>query len=213
METIRGKSSFELEGSELGQRLAGYEHILLDLGTGDGRFIRDMAAQHHGRFFIGVDACRENLRANSLAKLPNALFIIASALALPHELNGLFSQVNINFPWGSLLESLLEGKDPLINRLFSVTRLCAGMDIYLNAEALKTSGWAWEAGADQIQQILDESGWKIKSRSIMNAQTLRAFPSTWSKRLAFGRDPRAVHLSFQKDKEGWEPELNKAGQG
>lgn len=202
METIRGKSSFELERSELGQRLAGYEHILLDLGTGDGRFIRDMAAQHHDRFFIGVDACRENLRVNSLAKLPNALFIIASAQALPHELNGLFSQVNINFAWGSLLESLLDYKDPLISRLLSVTRSCAGMDIYLNAEALMTSGWALEAGADQIQQILDEAGWKIKSRSSMNAQSLRAYPSTWAKRLAFGRDPRAIHLGFQKEQEG-----------
>jgi hypothetical protein len=29
----------------------------------------------------------------------------------------------------------------------------------------------------------------------MNAAALRSFPTTWAKRLAFGRDPRAVSLN------------------
>ena len=35
------------------------------------------------RFAIGVDACRENLRANSHAAQANALYLIADARALP----------------------------------------------------------------------------------------------------------------------------------
>ena len=58
-------------------------------------------------------ACRENLREHSQAKLPNMLFVIASAQDLPRELNGLISHITINFPWGSLLESLLTG-DPML---------------------------------------------------------------------------------------------------
>jgi 16S rRNA (adenine(1408)-N(1))-methyltransferase len=200
METIRGKKSFELERSEFKQRLAGYGEVLLDLGTGDGRFIRRLADQHRDRFFIGVDACRENLRANSQKELPNALFIIAGAQALPHELNGLASHIYINFPWGSLLESLLRENDPLIHALDTIAGPYARMDILLNGEALKTAGWALEAGADLIQQTLIEAGWNKKSHTWMDAQTLRAFPSTWAKRLAFGRDPRAIRLSFQKMK-------------
>jgi hypothetical protein len=30
---------------------------------------------------------------------------------------------------------------------------------------------------------------------LMEASTLRSFPSTWAKRLAFGRDPRAMMIS------------------
>jgi hypothetical protein len=201
METIRGKKSFELERSEFEEKLAGYQDILLDLGTGDGRFIRCMAMQHRDRFFIGVDACRENLRANSQKELPNGLFVIASAQALPQELNGLASQININFPWGSLLESLLRAEAPSIGGLASIARSRAGMDIHLNAEALKAAGWALEAGADRIQRTLNEAGWSTTSHSSMDTQTLRAFPSTWARRLAFGRDPRAIRLSFQKRKE------------
>ena len=199
METLRGKRSLEMTATEFGQRLAGYEHILLDLGTGDGRYVRRMAEEHQETFFIGMDACRENLRASSQRKLPNVLFVIANAPTLPAELNGLASQITINFPWGSLLESLLTYEDSLMTRLLSVARSSAEMEIRLNGEALATAGWTLEAGADQIQQLLKDGGWKTKSRSWMDAGSLRSFPSTWAKRLAFGRDPRAIQLRVQKE--------------
>ena len=199
METIRGRMSLDLGLIELSERLAGYENITLDLGTGDGRFVRCMAEKLRDNFFIGIDACRENLRANSLRRLPNALFVIANAQALPLELNGLASHITINFPWGSLLESLLSNEDSLVSRLLSVTRPFAGMDIRLNAEALVTAGWTLESGADQIQRVLHAESWSMKSRSWMDAHLLRSFPTTWAKRLAFGRDPRAIHLSFQRE--------------
>jgi len=197
METIRGRTSHELDFNGFAERLADYRHILLDLGTGDGRYVRCTAELHQDWFFIGVDACRENLLANSRRKLPNALFVIASARALPQELKGVASHVTINFPWGSLLGSLLRSEGSLASRLLSVTRPFAGLDIRLNAEALITAGWTLESGADQIESIVNAVGWKTKSRSWMDAHLLRSFPTTWAKRLAFGRDPRAIHLSVQ----------------
>jgi hypothetical protein len=191
--------SREIGLTELSERLADYNQISLDLGTGDGRFVRCMAEKQKDRFFIGVDACRENLRAISLRKLPNALFVIASAQVLPFELNGLASHITINFPWGSLLESLLNNDAYLLNGLFAITSPCAAMDIHLNGEALSTTGWTLEAGADQIENILNASGWRTKSKSCMDEHTLRFMPTTWAKRLAFGRDPRAVRLSFQRE--------------
>jgi predicted RNA methylase len=198
METIRGKTSLEMTATELQQRLAGYKHILLDLGTGDGRFVCHMAEQRPDWFFIGIDACRENLHLNSRKKQPNALFLIANVQVLPEELNGLTSHVTINFPWGSLLESLLKDNNTLVSRLKTVTRRYASMDIHLNSEALSTVGWTLESGAEQIQGILSAEGWKTKSRLCMETHLLRHFPSTWAKRLAFGRDPHAVQLTFQK---------------
>ena len=199
METIRGRMSHNIGLTELSAQLAGYNQIRLDLGTGDGRFVRCMAEKHKDQFFIGVDACRENLRANSLRKLPNAIFIIASAQALPLELNGLISHVSINFPWGSLLESLLNNHACLVNGLLATTRPCAEMDVLLNGEALGTAGRTLESDADQIEYVLTHMGWKMKSHSCLDARTLRSFPTTWAKRLAFGRDPRAIRLSLQRE--------------
>ena len=194
METIRGRKSLELEVTELTERLVNYSHVSIDLGTGDGRFVRYMAEQHSEKFFIGMDSCRENLRANSQRKLPNALFVIASAQALPQELNRLASHVSINFPWGSLLDSLLNDDACLVNGLLSVTRPCASIEVLLNADALATAGWELESGADQIEHVLNAVGWKTKSRFGLDAHELRLIPTTWAKRLAFGRDPRAIRL-------------------
>jgi hypothetical protein len=195
METIQGKMPIELNASELQVRLTGYNHIHLDLGTGDGCFIRCMAEHHPHSFFIGVDACRENLRANSGRKLPNALFVIASAQSLPIELNGLISHITINFPWGSLLESLLTGDARLMNSLEYISSSIASLDVRLNGGALVEAGTTLEAGADQIYNNMLRSGWKINAPVLMNANALRNFPSTWAKRLAFGRDPRAMAMS------------------
>src|SRR5215216_1085033 len=197
METIRGRTSHKLNFNELAERLVNYNHLLLDLGTGDGRFVCRMAEQHQDRFFIGVDACRENLRANSHRKLPNALFVIANAQALPKELNGLISHVTINFPWGSLLESLLVGDPALMNGLSSLSCLNTGIEIRLNGGALAEAGTTLETGAEKIYHNMLRSGWQVNAPVAMNASTLRNFPSTWSKRLAFGRDPRVLHLSVQ----------------
>src|SRR5690349_20827190 len=114
MQAIRGRKSREIDWSGWKERLKKYERILLDLGTGDGRFARTLAAKHLRWFVIGVDACRENLREHSQAKSRNLLFVIASAQDLPCELEGLISHVTINFPWGSLLESLLSGDPKLV---------------------------------------------------------------------------------------------------
>jgi 16S rRNA (adenine(1408)-N(1))-methyltransferase len=195
METIRGKTPLELKLSDLQARLAGYRHTLLDLGTGDGRFVRWMAEHHPAWFVIGLDACRENLRINSQAKLSNALFVIASAQTLPHELRGLADHVTINFPWGSLLEGLLDNNPALMNGLLTVARPGVLVDIRLNGGALAEVGWRLEAGAQQIQQTLAVNGFLTEPPAEMTMTELRAFPSTWARRLAFGRDPRAMALS------------------
>ena len=199
METIRGRMSLDLNLSELTEQLVDYDNITLDLGTGDGQFVRRMAEQNHEHFFIGMDACRENLRANSQRKLPNALFVIANAQAIPLELHGLASRVTINFPWGSLLTSLLNGASSFLNGLEAVTHPGAEMEVHLNADAVAAAGWELEPGADRVERVLNEAGWRTKSNTCMDAQALRSIPTTWAKRLAFGRDPRAIRLSLKRE--------------
>jgi len=195
METIRGRLSHFLDSTELQARLNPYNRLTLDLGTGDGKFAFCRADAFPSHFVIGVDSCRENLHEYSRAKLPNLLFIIASAQSLPHELHGLASHITINFPWGSLLESLLNGDDRLLHGLQTVTRSPAALDIRLNGGALAEQGSALEDGTERIFENLTSTGWKIRPPEMLDSHALRAFPSTWARRLAFGRDPRAMQLS------------------
>ena len=195
METIRGRKSLELDFNGLMDRLANYKRITLDLGTGDGRYVRTLAEEHADWFIIGVDSCRENLREYSQAKLQNMLFVITSAQNLPTELNGLISQITINFPWGSLFESLLINDSKLMCGLKSIARSTISIDLRLNGGALAEVGTTLEAGTEKIYKNLIRSGCQIESPVVINATALRSFPTTWAKRLAFGRDPRAIVLS------------------
>jgi 16S rRNA (adenine(1408)-N(1))-methyltransferase len=184
-----------LDLTELYARLASHQRILLDLGTGDGKFALHHACTFPHHFVIGVDSCRENLREHSRSKLSNLLFVIASGQSLPNELNGLVSHITINFPWGSLLQSLLRG-DPNLNRgLASISQVNTTIDVRLNGGALAEAGTSLEQGASIIYNNLLGAGWRVKNPVMMDACALRKFPSTWAKRLAFGRDPRAIQLS------------------
>jgi 16S rRNA (adenine(1408)-N(1))-methyltransferase len=196
METIRGRTPLDLDLTELTARLTQHQRIILDLGTGDGKFALLHARAFPRHFVIGVDSCRENLREHSRVKLPNLLYVIASAQDLPRELDGLVSHITINFPWGSLLESLLGGDPCLFLGLESLARPTANLDIRLNGGALAEAGWALEEGAWKIRENLVIAGWGAGRPLTMDSSALRKFPSTWAKRLAFGRDPRALQLSF-----------------
>ena len=198
METIRGRTSLYLDRNDFRNRLAQYNDITLDLGTGDGRYVRSLAERYPQRFIIGMDACRENLRVHSHAKLSNMLFIIASAQDLPCEFEGLFSQLAINFPWGSLLESLLAGDPGLMHGLEGIARPNAYIEICLNSGALKEAGTSLEAGAGIVYGNLQRHGWKLKPPLPMQKDALKKFPSTWARRLAHGPAPQTIILRARR---------------
>lgn len=195
METIRGRLSLDLDLSGLNDHIKNYERVVLDLGTGDGRYVRFLADRNPHWFLIGMDSCRENLRESSRTKSPNVLFLVASAQNLPDELNGLISHISINFPWGSLLESLLAGDPALMNGLAFISKPNAQIAIHLNGGALAEAGKNLVDGAQTIRNSMNRCGWNIKKLSTMDHHGLRSFPTTWAKRLAYGRDPRAIALS------------------
>ncbi len=192
MEYIHGKQTSELDRATFVARLDGYREVLLDIGTGDGRFVQHMAQLDLQRFVIGVDACRENLRKVSRRSLPNALYLIANAEALPWELSGLASCITINFPWGSLLSGLLTSGSGVIGGLQKVAQPGARLEVRLNRSVLIQMGWSLEEGGAMMQQALEASGFDVELMLLLDAKALRDCPTTWAKRLAYGRDPYAL---------------------
>jgi 16S rRNA (adenine(1408)-N(1))-methyltransferase len=87
---------------------------VIDLGTGDGRYVTAVAVDPD-TFVVGIDAStaamaessRRAARPAGRGGLPNALFVVAAAEALPAELCGLADVVTIHLPWGSLLRGAL----------------------------------------------------------------------------------------------------------
>lgn len=93
--------------------------MTIDVGTGDGRAVLLRAARDPGTLAIGIDAAggamaeasRRAAASPSRGGLPNALFVVAAAEAVPRELAGIAGLVTVAFPWGSLLRGCLGAND------------------------------------------------------------------------------------------------------
>ena len=64
----------------------------------------------------------------------------------------------------------------------------------LNAGALVEAGRSLEQGGNAVHRVLRAAGFSVASPKFLDAAALRACPTSWAKRLAFGRDPRALYL-------------------
>lgn len=197
MEIMRGKTTSWMDAPTLGRKVQGCARVHIDLGTGDGRYVQHLALRQPQTLVIGVDACRENLRDASRRAPENALFVIANAQELPPLLHGCADQLSVHFPWGSLLQGLLAEEDTLRQQMSALLRPQAALDLIVNGGALAEQGWALEDGAAAIRQRLMRQGWRVEQPQMLTGAALRAYPTSWARRLAFGRDPRALHLRAQ----------------
>jgi len=195
VETICGTRSLSLDRATLAERLGAYREVAVDLGTGDGRYVRQLARREPDCLAIGIDLCRENMREVSRRAPDNALYLIADALALPAELNGVATRISINFAWGSLIQGLLRIELGLYG---SLRRLAASsgasLDIKLNERAIAVAGWSLDAGERQLRANLHEAGCQLESFAVLDRVALRDCQTSWAKRIVHGEDVRALHL-------------------
>lgn len=195
MRVVNGKSLRDMDRVEMLVWAEQYREIIIDLGTGDGRYVRRLAAQRADCGVIGVDLVTATMQHAARTGESNALFVVADAVALPDDLRQVATRVTINFPWGSLLRGLLAGETGLLRGLSMVGRGGAMLDIMVNAGALAEAGWSLEAGGGQVVAALRAGGVRVGAVSLLTAPELRSQPTTWAKRIAFGRDPRALRIA------------------
>ena len=199
VERIYGTQALAIDRAALAERLPIFREVLIDLGTGDGRYVRRIAQVEPTGLAIGIDLCRENLRAVSRRAPTNALYLIADALALPPDLAGLATRIAINFPWGSLLRGLLCADAELYDGLRSIASPGgATRDLNLNGRALAVAGWSLEEGTRRVRANLQRAGWTLEQSAPLDRAALRGCATSWAKRLADGEDARAILLRARR---------------
>ena len=149
--------------------------------------------------FIGIDANRKPLekvshkiyRKPAKGGLPNILFVQAAVESLPDELTGIATELQVNFPWGGLLRTVLAG-----DSLRNLRRLCGpnallkvvvGLDLERDrAELLRLELPTLSADylTDALSARYREAGFEMVQIEQLKSSNLRELGSSWAKRLA-----------------------------
>ena len=106
------------------------EGVIIDIGTGDGRFVYQSARQNPDKFYIGIDPNARPLEkiSEKIHRKPAkaALLMFCSfnrpSRIFPPELDGVADELHVHFPWGSLLRAIATG-DPSV--LQNLRRICS----------------------------------------------------------------------------------------
>jgi 16S rRNA (adenine(1408)-N(1))-methyltransferase len=169
------------------------------------------AASHPDWLVVGIDAnaagLHDGLRRAQRAKVPNALFVVASADALPDELAGWADEVRIQFPWGSLLTAVLRAQPQVLGGVARLLRPGGELTVLVSVAArdgidgfeIVDAGSAAGIGRRIVETCHDLV---LRECRTVTPQDVAASHSTWAKRLGVARSRTAWLLRFRRRADG-----------
>jgi 16S rRNA (adenine(1408)-N(1))-methyltransferase len=175
------------------------------------------AAAQPDRLVVGVDAnaagmataSRRAAARPSRGGLPNALFVVAAAEALPAELDGVAGLVTVHFPWGSLLRGLLGADPAIMSGLTRVLRPGATLQLLVSSTVRDRGAGAAPIQAATLDTLAESyATWGLAVTRLRPATVadVAAAHSSWGKRLGAGTRRPAWLLQAQSSLRGCRPE-------
>jgi 16S rRNA (adenine(1408)-N(1))-methyltransferase len=211
VKVVAGNKTYDINEKELNKLIKCYDGTVIDLGTGDGRFVYQSALKKPNLFYIGIDPSQKQLEIYSKKvvrkKLPNVIFCLGSLEHLPLELKNKADRLVVNLPWGTLLQNIvLPSREPIQN-LVGMMKRGGILDITLGYhQELEPSETARlnlpDLSEEYIKNVLvpklEEYNLTQKKIQKMGRKKLRNMMTTWSKKLSFGKMRQTYRLSMTK---------------
>ena len=184
---------------------------MIDLGTGDGRFVYQSARRNPNKFYIGIDAQTRALekisekihRKPQKGGLANVMFVQASVEDLPSELDGVADEIHIHFPWGSLLRAVASGEQAT---LASLRRICApdawleviiGMDPERDRAEIERLGLE-PLSAEFMETVLvaryADAAFDVVEHGVLEPGEWPRLETTWAHRLSGSESRRLAYI-------------------
>jgi 16S rRNA (adenine(1408)-N(1))-methyltransferase len=192
-----------------------WTRVVVDLGSGDGRFPYTLARADPPTLYIGVDPDPAALstyafrasRKPARGGITNVIYVVAPVEALPVELAAIADLVHVIFPWGGLLRGLLLPEAATLDALASVGKNGARYEVILSYDPAHDSAVA----GDEALPPLDEQRidlvlapayaahcLPIVDRRRVGRDQALALPSTWGRRLLHGRRRDVFALELRR---------------
>lgn len=190
------------------------EGVVIDIGTGDGRFVYRAAREDPRKFYIGVDANARALEAISMKATrkpkkggaPNALFVQAAVEDLPEEFDGTADEIHIHFPWGSLLRAVVLGDEDVLCSLKRISAPEAMLEIVIGIDPVRDKTEIERLGlpeidADYLRDVLvpkyEAAGFELVESGSMDAEEWSKLETSWARKLQGGDGRKVSYLVFQ----------------
>jgi 16S rRNA (adenine(1408)-N(1))-methyltransferase len=187
------------------------EGVIIDIGTGDGRFVYQSARENPKKFYIGIDPNTRPLekisekihRKPAKGGAPNVLFIQAAVEDLPSELDGVANELHVHFPWGSLLRAMATGDVGVLQNLRRICSLGALLEVVIGLDPVRDQAEIERLGLIPLSlEFIDEeltsnytaARFQIIERGIISALESLEFNTSWAKRLAGNEQRRITYL-------------------
>ena len=188
--------------------------VIVDVGTGDGRFVYQSARANPSKFYIGIDAYAKPLekismkatRKPSKGGLPNVLFIQAAVENLSEELNETADEIHIHFPWGSLLRAVALGDETVLK---SLRRICApdclveiviGIDEERDKSEIERLGLP-KLSTEYLENVLIRNyraaRFEIMESGILTAAAWSKLETSWARKLQGSESRQVTYLILQ----------------
>ncbi len=191
--------------------------MVIDIGTGDGRFVYRSARREPDKFFIGIDP---NVRP--LAKIsekiyrrpnkggaPNALFLQAVIEKLPDELSGIADEVHIQFPWGSLLKAVATGDELVLESLRRLCRSEAQLQVLIGLDATRDVTELERLGLPELSArylehemvpAYEANGFLVDDYGMLSSSEWPEIESSWARKLRRSEARVSIYLHAVSDK-------------
>jgi 16S rRNA (adenine(1408)-N(1))-methyltransferase len=190
------------------------EGVVIDIGTGDGRFVSAAARANPKKFYIGIDANVQPLEKISMkatrkiAKggLPNALFLQAAVENLPEELNETADEIHIHFPWGSLLRAVACGDEEILISLRRISAPECLLEIVIGIDAERDRSEVERLALpnlspEYLKKVLipkyETANFKVLESGILNSSEWSRLETSWARKLQNGSNRKVTYIVFQ----------------
>ena len=187
------------------------EGIVLDIGTGDGRFVSTMAKADPNKFFIGIDANVKPLEKPSMKAtrkpnkggLPNVMFVQAAVEDLPEEFDGVADEIHIHFPWGSLLRAVANGEADVLRSLRRIAAEGCSLEVVIGVDPdrdkteldrLDIPDLSDHYVGTVLMEKYTNSGFEIKQHGLLEHSEWSRLETSWARKLQVNKDRKVFYL-------------------
>src|SRR5574341_96339 len=189
-----------------------YQVVIIDLGTGDGRWVYRLARARPDVMCIGIDANARRMReiSHRAARKParggllNVRFVAAPAESLPAGLREMADETWVSYPWGSLLRAVAAPDPAILRGIGEILKPRGVLRVALNESVLEQPGVLGRLGLPSrpLANVINalRAGYREAGLNVTtwrcDAMTMR---SSWAGRLGQGAGVRTLRVEAMKD--------------